>query len=85
MATPQNNSRQNMDLKMTTNNSSHEQQLHGSPKNAIAEGDGTAPSKVTIGKHGGEEYEVQGLSNRPQCEYQSNSNSSRDHSRNETC
>ena len=85
MATPQNNSRQNMDLKMNTNNSSHEQQIDGSPKNAIAEGDGTAPLKDAIGKHGGEEYELQGSSNRPQCEYQSNSNSNRGHNRNETC
>jgi hypothetical protein len=54
-----------MDLKMTITISSHEQQLNGLPKNDVAEGDGTTPLKDAICKHGGEEHEVQGLSNSP--------------------
>jgi hypothetical protein len=65
MAPSQNNSRQNTDLKITTNNSSREQQVDGSPKNDTVEGDGTTPLKETIGKHGGEEYNVQGSSKLP--------------------
>jgi hypothetical protein len=70
---------------MNTNNSSHEQQIYGSPKDDITEGDGTMPLKEAIGEQGGEEYNVQGLSTRTQFEYQSNSNSNRGHNRNETC
>lgn len=54
-----------MDRKMNTNNSSHEQQLAGSTKNDIAGGDGITPLKEAIGKHGEEEYNVQGLSTHP--------------------
>jgi hypothetical protein len=74
-----------MDLKMNTNNSSHEHQIDGSPKNDITEGDGTTSLKVAISKHVDGEYNVHGLSKRTQFEYQSNSNSNRGHNRNETC
>jgi hypothetical protein len=61
-----------MDLKMNTNNPSHEQQMDGSPKNDITEGEGITSLKEAIGKHGDGEYNVQGLSTHPQFEYQSN-------------